>query len=110
MVETNRQDKTEQIPNEDDTQGPSGRVISDQNAIECLRKEVNVESYSLVAKVGQILKDLDFPADKSKIIRFVEQNATVDSQKQAILSALKQLEDKTYNNVSEITTSAGLVY
>ena len=110
MVETNRQDKTDQIPKEDDTRGPTGKVISDQNAIEGLRKEVAVESYSLVATIGQILKDLEFPADKSKIISFVEQNASAESQREEIISALKKLEDKSYKNVSEITTSAGLVY
>jgi len=81
MVETNRQDKTDQIPKEDDTQGPTGKVISDQNAIEGLRKEVVVESYSMVANIGQILKDLEFPVDKNKIISFVENNASVGTQR-----------------------------
>jgi hypothetical protein len=110
MVETNRQDKTDQIPKEDDAQGPTGKVISDQNAIEGLRKEVAVESYSLVANIGQLLKDLEFPADKSKILNFVEQNASAGSQREEIISAFKKLEDKSYNNVSDITTAAGLVY
>ncbi len=110
MVETNRNDKSDQIPKEDDPQGPTGKVISDQNAIEGLRKEVVVESYSLVANIGQILKDLEFPADKSKIISFVEQNASEGSQREEIISALKKLEDKSYKNVSEITNAAGLVY
>jgi len=110
MVETNRQGKTDQIPKEDDTQGPTGKVISDQNAIEGLRKEVAVESYSLVANIGQILKDLDFPADKSQIIIFVEQNSSAGSQREEIISALKKIEEKSYKNVSEVTSAAGLVY
>jgi hypothetical protein len=36
-------------------------VISEQGGIEGQRKEVNVESYSKTASLGQILKDLDFP-------------------------------------------------
>ena len=32
------------------------------------KEKVNVESYSKVAEIGQILKDMDFPADKNKII------------------------------------------
>ena len=110
MVETNRHDKTDQIPKEDDTQGTTGEVISDQNAIEGLRKEVVVESYSMVANIGQILKDLEFPADKNKIISFVENNASVGTQREEIISALKKIEEKSYKNVSEVTSSAGLVY
>jgi hypothetical protein len=110
MVESNRQDKTDQIPKEDDTQGPTGKVISDQNAIEGLRKEVVVESYSMVANIGQILKDLEFPADKNKIISFVEDNASVGTQREEIISALKKIEEKSYKNVSEVTSAAGLVY
>ena len=110
MVETNRNDKSDQIPKEDDPQGLTGKVISDQNAIEGLRKEVVVESYSLVANIGHILKDLDFPADKSKILSYVEQNASTGSQREEIISALKKIEEKSYKNVSEITTAAGLVY
>jgi hypothetical protein len=110
MVESNRQDKTDQIPKEDDTQGPTGKVISDQNAIEGLRKEVVVESYSMVANIGQILKDLEFPADKNKIISFVENNASVGTQREEIISALKKIEEKSYKNVSEVTSAAGLVY
>jgi Protein of unknown function (DUF2795) len=110
MVESNRQDKTDQIPKEDDTQGPTGKVISDQNAIEGLRKEVVVESYSMVANIGQILKDLEFPADKNKIISFVENNASVGTQREEMISALKKIEEKSYKNVSEVTSAAGLVY
>ena len=110
MAEANRQDKSDQIPKEDDTQGPTGKVISDQNAIEGLRKEVVVESYSLVANIGQILKDLEFPAHKNKIISYVEQNASTGSQREEIISALKKIEERSYKNVSEVTTAAGLVY
>src|SRR3954454_16692096 len=110
MVESNRQDKTDQIPKEDDTQGPTGKVISDQNAIEGFRKEVVVESYSMVANIGQILKDLEFPADKNKIISFFENNASVGTHREEIISALKNIEEKSYKNVSEVTSAAGLVY
>ncbi len=99
----------DQIPQDDDTQGQTGKVISEQNAIEGQRKEVNVESYSKVADIGQILKDMDFPAEKSKIIEFVSQRLG-NNQNNEILSALNKLEDKTFQNVSDVTKSAGLVY
>ncbi|MGN6349342.1 MAG: DUF2795 domain-containing protein, partial [Candidatus Nitrosocosmicus sp.] len=110
MTETNSRENRNQIPKEDDTQGQTGKVISDQNAIEGLRKEVSVESYSLVANIGQVLKDLEFPADKRKVIDHVKKSSSNSNEKEAIISALEKLEEKSYNNVSDITTSAGLVY
>jgi hypothetical protein len=110
MTETNSRENRDQIPKEDDTKGQTGKVISDQNAIEGLRKEVAVESYSLVANIGQVLKDLEFPADKRKVIDHVKRSSSTSNEKEAIISALEKLEEKSYNNVSDITMSAGLVY
>jgi vacuolar-type H+-ATPase subunit H len=67
---TNRQDTT-QIPVED-TPGQVEKIISQQGGIEGQRNEVNVESYSKTASLGQILKDLDFPANKAKIVQFIQ--------------------------------------
>ncbi len=109
MEESNRQDNTDQIPKEDDSLGKTGKVISEQNAVEGMRKEVVVKSYSLVADIGQLLKDMDFPADKSKVIQFIKQSSDNNQNKDKILSALDKLEEKSYKNVSEVTTNAGLV-
>ena len=95
----------QQIPKED-VSGEIEKVISEQGGIEGQRKEVNVESYSKTASLGQILKDLDFPANKDKIILFVKQRSASDS----ILSSLEKIEDKQYQNVSDVTKAAGLVY
>jgi hypothetical protein len=94
-----------QIPKED-VSGEIEKVVSEQGGIEGQRKEVNVESYSKTASLGQILKDLDFPANKDKIIQFVKQRNASDS----ILSSLEKIEDKQYQNVSDVTKAAGLVY
>ncbi len=110
MEESNRQGKMDQIPQEDDTQGKTGKVISEQNAVEGMRKEVVVKSYSLVADIGQLLKDMDFPAEKNKIIEFVKQRSTNNQNKDEILSALNKLEERSYKTVSEVTTDAGLVH
>ena len=98
----------EQIPQEDGPQSKTGSVVSEQGGIEGQRKEVNVESYSEVAAVGQILKDLEFPADKNRIIECVRQSS--NERKDAILNKLQSLEEKEYKNVSDVTTAAGLVY
>jgi hypothetical protein len=94
-----------QIPKED-VSGEVEKVISEQGGVEGQRKEVNVESYSKTASLGQILKDLDFPASKDKIIQFVQQKNPADSDLQ---SSLKKIEDRQYQNVSDVTKAAGLV-
>jgi hypothetical protein len=95
-----------QIPKGEDVPAEVQKVVSEEAGIEGQRKEVNVESYSKVASLGQILKDLEFPANKAKIMEFVKiRNANGD-----ILSSLQRIEHKQYQNVSEVTKAAGLVY
>ncbi len=110
MEESNKRENPDQIPKEDDTQGQTGKVISEQNAVEGQRKEVNVESYSMVSSIGQILKDMDFPAEKRGIIEFIKQRSANEQNRDEILSALDKLEERSYKNVSDVTMSAGLVY
>jgi hypothetical protein len=113
---SSKRENPDQIPQDDDTQGKTGRVISEQAGVQGQRKEVNVESYSKVAAIGQILKDLDFPADKNKIISFARQQltSTADNKdmenREDFLSALQNLQDREYKNVSDVTTSLGMVH
>jgi hypothetical protein len=113
---TSKRDNPDQIPREDDSQGKTGRIVSEQAGVQGQRKEVNVESYSKVAAVGQILKDMDFPADKNKIISFArqQQSSAADDKemenRQEILSALQKLEEREFKNVSDVTTALGMVH
>jgi hypothetical protein len=112
---TSKRENPDQIPRDDDTQGKTGRVVSEQAGVQGQRKEVNVESYSKVAAVGQLLKDMDFPADKHKIISFArQQSAAADDKeiqnREGIFSALQNLEEREYKNVSDVTTALGMVY
>ena len=109
MNNLNKGEKREQIPSESGPEGQTGKIISEQNAIEGQRKEVNVESYSDVAEIGQILKGFDFPARKDKILEFIRDKIT-PVNKERIYSALSKIEDKEYKNVSDVTMAAGLVY
>ena len=63
-------------------------MISEEAGVEGQRKEVNVESYSKVASLGQILKSLEFRASKDKIIQFVQQRSSGDDNDE-LLSKLK---------------------
>jgi hypothetical protein len=94
-----------QIPKED-VSGEVEKVISEQGGVEGQRKEVNVESYSKTASLGQILKDIDFPANKDKIVQFVRQK----SPNSDLLSSLQKIEDRQYQNVSDVAKAAGIVY
>ena len=109
MIDLSEEERSKQIPREHGPEGQTGKIISEQNAIEGQRKEVNVESYSDVAEIGQILKDLDFPAGKDKILEFIRDKIT-PVNKERIYSALSKIKDKEYKNVSDVTTAAGLVY
>jgi uncharacterized protein YecA (UPF0149 family) len=106
---SNKRENIEQIPKEDDTEGKTGRVISEQAGVEGQRKEVNVESYVEVAEVGQVLKDIEFPATKSKIIERIKQRSDIRN-KEEILEKLQKLEEREYKNVSEVTAAAGLMH
>jgi len=99
----------DQIPKSEGPESQTGKIINEQNAIEGQRKEVNVENYAVVSEIGQLLKDLDFPADKNKILEFV-QTKQMTQNKEKILEALNNLQVKSYGNVSDVTTSAGLVH
>ena len=96
-----------QIPKgEEDVPAEVQKVVSEEGGIEGQRKEVNVESYSKVASLGQILKDLEFPASKNNIVQFVQQK----SPNSDLISALKKIDDRQYQNVSDVSKAAGMVY
>ena len=66
----------------------------------------------LVAALVQILKDLDFPADKQTIVTFIEKlNSPQSSSSREILPGIEEKlnDDKLYENVSEVANAIGLV-
>jgi hypothetical protein len=112
--DTNKRENIEQIPKEE-KMGEVQKAVSEQGGVEGQRKEVNVGDYVKTAALGQLLKDLKFPADKNKIIQFVQLQETPTNiskeKKEDILYILqKNIEEaKHYQNVSEVTRAAGLV-
>ena len=84
--------------------------VSEQGGVEGQRKEVNVEDYPKAAALGQILKDVDFPADKQKILQHVQQRSRDNTDSKSVLSTLQKIEEKQYKNVAEVTKAAGVVY
>jgi hypothetical protein len=73
--------------------------VNEQAGVEGQRKEVDVEDYPKAASLGQMLKDVDFPADKQRIIQHVQQRSGNNADDKEILSTLQNIEDKQYQNV-----------
>ena len=105
----NKLQKKEQIPtkyNEEQTL----RVIRKQDQIPGEgRRSKTINDMQNTAALAQLLKDLEFPADKSKIVKFVQQKKTNDPKSNQILPVLDKIEEKQYQNVADVTISAKLV-
>ena len=84
--------------------------VNEQSGVEGQRKEVNVENYPEAVSLAQMLKDVEFPADKNQLIEHSSKiSGGVDVDEKAI-ERLQGIEDKKYENVSEVTRAAGLVH
>jgi hypothetical protein len=108
---SNKRENIEQIPKEEKI-GEVQKVVSEQGGVEGQRKEVNVGDYVMAAAVGQLLKDLEFPTDKNKIIqlRATPTNISKEKKEDILYTLQKNIQEgKQYQNVSEITRAAGLV-
>ena len=100
-------DKNEQIPTEYNEE-QTLRVVRKQSQIPGERKEKTINDFPKAAAVGQILKDLDFPADKQTIVTFVEK--LNNPQSREILAVIEEkLDEKRYESVSEVANATGLV-
>jgi hypothetical protein len=98
----------QQIPsrqNEEDTQN----VLDAQNHIAGQRRQRTVTDLPRAAAVGQALKDLRFPADKKRILVFIQQQSDNNPDYQKIVSLLDKIEDRQYQNASDVTKAAGIV-
>jgi hypothetical protein len=102
------QQQPEQIPsrqNEQDTQN----VMEAQNHIAGQRRQQTITDMPRAAAVGQALKDLRFPADKKRILLFLQERSNTNPDYQKMVSLLDKMEDRQYENVSDVTNAAGLV-
>jgi hypothetical protein len=97
----------EQIPTEYNEE-QTLRAVRKQSQIPGQRKEKTINDFPKAAAVGQILKDLDFPADKQTIVTFVEKLNTPNSKE--ILPVVEKLDyEKQYESVSEVINAIRLV-
>ena len=61
------------------------------------------------AEIGQALKDLRFPGGKRRIQLFIQQQSHNNVDYQKIVSLLDKMEERQYQNVSDVSKAAGLV-
>jgi Protein of unknown function (DUF2795) len=104
----NEEQQPEQISsreNEQDTQN----VMEAQNHIAGQRLQQTITDMPRAAAVGQALKDLRFPADKKRILLFLQERSNTNPDYQKMVSLLDKMEDRQYENVSDVTNAAGLV-
>jgi hypothetical protein len=98
----------QQIPsrlNEEETQ----RVIEAQDHISGERREQTIRDVPRAAAVGQALKELRFPADKNKILQVLQQQSNTNPDCRKIIPLLEKIDNRQYQNVSDVTKTAGLV-
>jgi hypothetical protein len=99
---SNEREKSDQIPNsnnDDRTQ----KIVDEQDNISGQRKEVQ-GNYGQLASIGQILKDMNFPATKNEIVEYVK-SKNADNN---ILERLQNIDDKEYQNSAEVASAVGL--
>ena len=105
----NKLQKKEQIPTEYNEE-QTLRIIRKQDRIPGEgRRSKTINDMPNTAALAQLLKDLEFPADKSKIVKFIQQKKTNDPKSNQLLPVLNKIEEKQYQNVADITVSAKLV-
>ena len=81
-------------------------TIDKQNNIPGQQKEVDVKDYPYASELANLLKDMEYPADKSKILSFVKSVGNTDKN---IMELLEKIDDKQYSNSAEVVSASGLV-
>jgi hypothetical protein len=102
------QQQQQQIPsrqNEEDTQN----ILEAQSHIAGQKRQQTVTDLPTAAAVGQALKDMRFPADKKRILLFLQGRSNANPDYQKMVSLLDNLEDRQYQNISDITKAADII-
>jgi hypothetical protein len=99
-------EKREQIPTEYNAE-QTLRALRKQDRVEGEQRDKTVSDFPQAAALGQVLKGLNFPADRSKIVRFVEQSNR--PERNEVLQVVQKIEERQYHNVSEVAEAARLV-
>ncbi len=102
----------DQIPNEQNIEHTQ-ETIKKQDEVPGIKRDSVITDYPEAAAMGRILINVGFPADKKKLIQFVqkEQESKPECRFDCkeILPLLQKLEERSYISAGEVTKAAGLV-
>lgn len=103
----------QQIPTEQNKE-QTQKIIQKQDQVPGEKRDDEiVTNFPEAAAMGRILMNVGFPADKNKIIQFVqkeqESNPECRFDCKEILPLLQKIEQRQYQNAFEVTKAAGLV-
>ncbi len=103
----------QQIPTEQNIE-QTQKIIQKQDQVPGEKRDDEiVTNFPEAAAMGRILMHVGFPADKHKIIQFVqkqqESNPECRFDCKEILPLLQKIEERDYENAFEVTRAAGLV-
>jgi hypothetical protein len=82
-------------------------TINKQNNIPGQQKEVDVKDYPYASELANLLKDMEYPADKNKILSFVRSVGNTDANMTQLLEKIEG--NKQYSNSAEVINATGLV-
>jgi Protein of unknown function (DUF2795) len=101
-------EKKEQIPTEYNEE-QTLRTIRKQDQIPGEGRGKTINDLPNTAALAQVLKNLDFLANKNKIIEFVRQRKFNEPKSNQILPVLEKIEEKQYQKLADVTLATKLV-
>jgi len=101
-----RRENPDQIPKESNEE-QTRNTVERQERVPGEQRDKTVTDFPQAAAVAQVLKDVNFPAQKQEIVRFVEQSNSPN--KSDVLPLVQGIDDRQYQNVGEVTEAARLV-
>ena len=103
----------QQIPTEQNKEQTQNMIEEQDQVVGERRDDEIVTNFPEAAAMGRILMNVGFPADKNKIIQFVQKqqdsNPECRFDCKEILPLLQKIEERHYENAFEVTRAAGLV-
>ena len=106
-LSSNNKDK-QQVPTEYN-QEQTLRTVRKQDKVPGQSRSKTINDFPYAAAIAQVLKELEFPADKDKILQYLQQKQSTNPESNEVLSILQQIEEREYSNVADITKATGLV-
>ena len=98
----------QQVPTEYN-QEQTLRTVRKQDKVPGQSRSKTINDFPYAAAIGRTLKSLEFPANKDKILQYLQQKQSTNPESNEVLSILQQIEEREYSNVADIAKATGLV-